>query len=258
MCTRQRAGRLDRAPWVNGDPHNVECLIATCNGYQLAFGAPIRDAMNGEIKLTTGVLGLNTQDGVDMVLDTPIINDGSNGQLVLLIINIEAPSKLKPMLHRMSNRKDKKKFMAAHHITLNSNRTSDQSMALKNMIHRKQMEVYNKGLGLLTYEQRLANYKNCLALLPYEQCLANSKTGGKACIIDHLITKVEMHDLAMGDTVVHGNYDGTGIVKTVRAPTSNDGGKGKTSVQFHDEQVGIKDVYITSLCCNGFEVIYRV
>ena len=110
--------------------------------------------MNGEIKLTTGVLELNTQDGVDMVLNTPIINNGSNGQLVLLIINIKAPSKLKHMLHRTSNRKDKKKFMAAHHITLNGNRTSDQSMTLVNMIYRMQMANYENELGLLTNEQR--------------------------------------------------------------------------------------------------------
>ena len=40
---------------VNGEPHNVECLIAASNGCQLSFGAPTKDAMNGEIKLTQGV-----------------------------------------------------------------------------------------------------------------------------------------------------------------------------------------------------------
>lgn len=41
--------------------------------------------MNGEIKLITGPLGLNTQeqDGVDKILNTPIINDGSNNQIEL-------------------------------------------------------------------------------------------------------------------------------------------------------------------------------
>ena len=82
-CTRERAGNLNEAPFVNGDRHNVECLITAANGYQLTFGATIRRAMNGEIKLVNGHLGLYTQDGVDKVLNTPIINDGSNGKLVV-------------------------------------------------------------------------------------------------------------------------------------------------------------------------------
>ena len=197
--------------------------------------------MNGEIKLTTGPLQLNTQDGVDKVLNKPIINDGSNGKLVLLLINIKEPSKPKPMLHAMSNTTDESTFMAAHHITLNGVRTCDQSRALQEAIYQKQMVIYKKGLGLLTYEQRRANgllrYTNGLALLTYEQHLANYKKGlglltyeqrhangllgyanGLALLtykqrLDHLVTKVGMHDLAMGDTVVHGNYNGTGIVK---------------------------------------------
>ena len=42
--------------------------------------------MNGEIKLITGPLGLNTQeqDGVDKILNTPIINDGSNNNQIEL------------------------------------------------------------------------------------------------------------------------------------------------------------------------------
>ena len=117
------------------------------------------------------------------------------------------------------------------------------------------MANYKKGLGLPTSEQRRANgflgYANSFALLTYEQCLAIWKKGGKKCSIDHLITKEGMHSLAMGNTVVHGNYNGTGIVTAVRAPTSNSQNNGRSSVEFHDKQVGIKDVHITSLSCNG-------
>ena len=66
-----------------------------------------------------------------------------------------------------SNRWDKKKFMAAKHITLNGKNTSDQSIGLENMIHRMQMPFYDKGLGKLTPEQRSANGK-LGALLGYE------------------------------------------------------------------------------------------
>ena len=85
--------------------------------------------MNGEIKLITGPLGLNTQeqDGVDKILNTPIINDGSNGKLAVLITSIEERSKLNPMLHNRSSRNDKEEFMAAKHITLNGKNTSNQS-----------------------------------------------------------------------------------------------------------------------------------
>ena len=173
MCSRKRAGPVDRAPLVHGEQQNVECLIGVSNGCQSAFGAPTKDAMNGEIKLTTGVLGLNTQDGVDMILNTPIINDGSNGKLVLLIITIEEPSKLKPMLHHMSKRKKKSTFMAAKHVTLAGNRTSDQSRELENEIHRMQMVLYNKGLGSLTYKERRANYDKSLGSLTYKERRAN-------------------------------------------------------------------------------------
>ena len=142
MCSRKRAGPVDRAPLVHGEQQNVECLIGVSNGCQSAFGAPTKDAMNGEIKLTTGVLGLNTQDGVDMILNTPMINDGSNGKLVLLLISIEEPSKHKPMLHAMSNRMDESTFMGAKNVTLAGNRTSDQSRALEKMIHRMQLVSY--------------------------------------------------------------------------------------------------------------------
>ena len=71
--------------------YNVKCLIATANGYQLTFGAPIRAAMNGEIKIINGPLELNTQeqDGVDKILNTPIINDGSNKNQIELKQNKE-------------------------------------------------------------------------------------------------------------------------------------------------------------------------
>ena len=135
-CTRNRAGPLDDAPMVYGVRQNVECLMGTSNATQSAFETPIHDAMNGEIKLTTGVLGLHTQDGVDMVMNSPIINDGSNGKLVQLFISIKEPSEQKPMLHTMSSTTDPSKFMAAHNITLNGVRTSRQSTALQKKIYR--------------------------------------------------------------------------------------------------------------------------
>ena len=145
MCSRDRAGPVDRAPLVHGVQQNVECLMAAYNRCHLAFGAPIRDNMNGEIKLIQGVLGLNTQDGIDKILNTPIINDGSNGKLVLLIITIEEPSTIKPVLHATSNRKKKSTFMAAKNKTLAGNRTSDQSRELGNEIYRMQISNYNIG-----------------------------------------------------------------------------------------------------------------
>ena len=133
-CTRDRAVPLDKAPWVNDVQQNVECLMATSNGTQSTFGRPTHDAMNGKLKLIWGPLQLNTQDAVDMVIDTPSINDGSDGKLVLIFINIEELSKAKPILHGMSNTTDPDTFMAAHHITLNGKRTSDQSRALQKKI----------------------------------------------------------------------------------------------------------------------------
>ena len=137
--------------------------------------------MNGELKLVWGPLQLNTQDAVDMVMNTPIINNGSDGKLVLVFINIEEASKTKPMLHIMSNTTDPSKFMAVHHITLNGKRTSDQSRALQKRIHRMQMKNYKKGLGKLTSEENRANgllgYENGLALLTPEQHRVNVMLG---------------------------------------------------------------------------------
>ena len=53
------------------------------------------------------------------------------------------------MLHVMSNTTDPSKFMTVHHITLNGDRTSDQSRALQKKIYRMQMKNYKKGLALL-------------------------------------------------------------------------------------------------------------
>jgi len=339
--------------------------------------------MNGELKLVWGPLQLNRQDAVDMVMNTPIINNGSDGKLVLIFINIEERSKPKLMLHVMSNTTDPSKFMTVHHITLNGDRTSDQSRALQKKIYRMQMKNYKKGLALLANisaeeayangftkrtadqhrvdsqrgynnglallipEQRSANgktgyanglekrttdqhrvdsqrgYNNGLALLTPKQRSANGKTGyanglgnltdeqrlglhvftpeerrvnallgyanglalftykqrrangllgyeaylakrtveqhsadsskgGRVCSVDHLITdEVGMHDLARGDIVTHGNYNGTGTVKSVRGPPPNSRSKGRAWVEFHDKQVGSKGVHITSLCYDG-------
>ena len=57
---------------VNGEPHNVECLIAASNGCQLSFGAPTKDAMNGEIKLTQGV---NVNVNVNEIMGDEIMGD---------------------------------------------------------------------------------------------------------------------------------------------------------------------------------------
>ena len=220
-CTRERAGYLDTAPFVNGDRHLVECLIAAANGYQLTFGAPTIRAMNGEIKLVNGDLGLYTQDGVDKVLNTPIINDGSNGKLVVLLTNIEEQSKLNPMLHGRSSRTDKEKFMAAKHVTLNGKNTSNQSTGLENMIHRIQMPIYDKGLGkwrkglaLLTYEERIAKYP----WMAHEQRLAHfEKALGLTkfyCPPPTITNDDEIHDLEKDDVVYEANF-GTGTVISV-------------------------------------------
>ena len=254
-CTRQRAGRLDSAPLVNGDRHLVECLIAAANGYQLTFGAPTIRAMNGEIKLVNGDLGLYTQDGVDKVLNTPIINDGSNGKLVVLITNIEEQLKLNPMLHGRSSRTDKEKFMAAKHVTLNGKNTSNQSTGLENMIHRMQMPIYDKGLGKLTPKQRSVNGKlgneNGVALFTYEQRRAIWKKSlalTKFYCPPPTITKSGMHDLAKDDVVFQANY-GTGTVKGILRPSSDKHARAR--VKFDDEQVGTRPVTINSLSCNG-------
>ena len=54
-----------------------------------------------------------------------------------------------------------------------------------------------------------------------------------------------MHDLALDDVVVQGNY-GIGIVKSVRKPGKNHGAK--ALVVFEDKQIGSKvtDVWILS------------
>ena len=263
---------MDDAPWVNGIQQNVECLMATSNGTQSTFGRPTHDAMNGELKLIWGPLQLNTQDAVDMVMDTPIINDGSDGKLVQIFINIEEPSKPKPMLHGMSSTTDPDTFMAAHHITLNGERTSDQSRALQNKIYQIQMKNYEKGLGKLTYEERLAHfentlgkrtadkhradsklgYENSLALLTPEQRRANLEKGlaqTKFYCAPPTITENGMHDLAINDVIVQANW-GTGTVISVCKPCPSDNiARGR--VKFDNEQFGFKQVTINSLSCNG-------
>jgi hypothetical protein len=285
MCSRDRAGPVDRAPLVHGVQQNVECLMAAYNRCHLAFGAPTRDAMNGEIKLIQGVLGLNTQDGVDKILNTPIINDGSNGKLILLLINIEEPSKLKPIIHFSSKRMDKSTFMAAKHKTLAGNRTSDQSRALEKMICRMQrangLKGYQNGLALLTVKERRENgllgYKKSLALIPKKQQRANGLLGYKKSLAlipnkqqranrslgymnglgslpkerrcpPPTITKDGMHDLVLDDVVVQANF-GTGIVISVQKPVKNLGAK--AVVIFEDKQIGSQCVTINSLSCKG-------
>ena len=150
---RNRAGPLERAPVINGVRQNVEYLIAASNGTHSAFGTPIRDNMNGEIKLTSGAIQLNTQEAVDMVMNTPIINDGSDGKLVLIFISIEEPSKLQPIIHAMSDPSDPTTFMAVHHITLNGVRTTEQSSALQEMIYQMQMNnwpIFSNILSITT------------------------------------------------------------------------------------------------------------
>ena len=285
-CTRERAGYLDTAPFVNGDRHLVECLIAAANGYQLTFGAPNKRAMNGEITLVNGHLRLNTQDGVDKVLNTPIINDGSNGKLAVLITSIEERSKLNPMLHNRSSRNDKEEFMAAKHITLNGKNTSNQSMGLENMIHRMQMPLYDKGLasrttkkhsadsskggkkaypktlGRFTHEQYSANgklggtkaYPKTLGRFTHKQKSANGKKGGtkvgdkRSCFDQLNIPPTdELHDIASGDTVHHGKH-GKGTVKTVQKPGKKGGGR--AMVRFENKPGKLTDAGIGSLVCN--------
>ena len=134
---RRRAGPLERAPVINGVRQNVECLIAASNGTHCAFGTPIRHNMNGEIKLTSGALQLNTQEAVDMVMNTPIINNGSDGKLVLIFTSIEVRTKVKPIMHPMSDPSDPTNFMAVHHFTLNAVRMTGQSSALQEMIYAR-------------------------------------------------------------------------------------------------------------------------
>ena len=247
---RNRAGPLERAPVINGVRQNVECLIAASNGNHSAFGTPITHRMNGEIKLASGAMQFNTQEAVDMVMNTPIINNGSDGKLVLVFTSIEVQTKVQPIIHPMSDPSDPTNFMAVHHFTLNGVRTTKQSSALQKMIYQIQMKNYEKGLALLTYEERLAHYENTLGLLTYEERLAHMSLGGKGGHANGWDQFTIVHGIANEDIVFHRDH-GKGIVKTVGKPAQNGNDLGRAQVVFEKSPRNLQQVGISALKCDG-------
>ena len=245
---------------------NVECLIAASNGNHSAFGTPITHRMNGEIKLASGAMQFNTQEAVDMVMNTPIINNGSDGKLVLVFTSIEVQTKVQPIIHPMSDPSDPTNFMAVHHFTLNGVRTTKQSSALQKMIYQIQMKNYENTLGLLTYEERLAHYENTLGLLTYEEWLAHyentlglltyeerlahTSLGGKGGHANGWDQFTIVHGIANEDIVFHRDH-GKGIVKTVGKPAQNGNDLGRAQVVFEKSPRNLQQVGISALSCDG-------
>ena len=221
---RNRAGPLERAPVINGVRQNVECLIAASNGNHSAFGTPITHRMNGEIKLASGAMQFNTQEAVDMVMNTPIINNGSDGKLVLVFTSIEVQTKVQPIIHPMSDPSDPTNFMAVHHFTLNGVRTTKQSSALQKMIYQIQR-------------------KNSLFFS------AHSSLGGKGGKAKGWHQFTIVHGIANEDIVFHRDH-GKGIVKSIQKPAQKWGDLGKASVVFENSPRNLQQVYISALSCD--------
>jgi hypothetical protein len=70
---------------VEGARFEVGAVIADVSGGHIVPGAPRRPGSDGEYNFARGSLGLWTQEGFNAVDGKPIINDGSNGQMMLFL-----------------------------------------------------------------------------------------------------------------------------------------------------------------------------
>ena len=90
LCSRRSVGSVRPIRAANGKYFGAGAVICTTPEGHEVVGSPRDGSMNGEILMCNGPLGINTREGFDAVHMHPLVSDGSNGALVLLLV--EDPS----------------------------------------------------------------------------------------------------------------------------------------------------------------------